>query len=236
MSLLSLIQNASDRLGIVRPATVITSTDQQALRLLGFAQQEGKALARRHTWQVLTKEGTFTATATETQTNALPTDFDRWIDGTFFNRSRKRPVFGPLNAQDWQFAKSVVATVIIESFRQRGSTTDILITPTATAGDSYAFEYIGKNWCQSSGAVAQSAWASDTDTGILEEELMTLGVVWRFKAGQGLDYSEEFRNYELMVAQATGRDGGRRVLNAGAYMSGRRPAAQFIQDGSWNLV
>lgn len=235
MSLLSLVQNAADRLGIVRPATVITSQDQQALRLLGFAQQEGKALARRHTWQILTKEGTFTSTATETQTSALPADFDRWIDETFFNRTRKRPVYGPLNAQDWQFAKSVVATVIIESFRQRGAANDILITPTPTAGDSYAYEYISKNWCAKSDATPQSAWALDTDTGILEEELITLGVIWRFKAGQGFDYAEDFRNYELMVAQAIARDGGKRTLNAGYSLQSRRPTAPMIQDGSWNL-
>lgn len=235
MTILTICQNAADRLGIVRPSSVITSTDQQALRLLGYAQQEGKALARRHAWQILVTEASFTSTATETQSSALPSDFDRFVDDTFYNRTRKRPVYGPLNAQDWSFSKAVVATVLIESFRQRGSTSDILITPTPTAGDSYYFEYVSKNWCQSSGGTAQSAWASDTDTGILEEELMTLGVIWRFKAGQGFDYAEEFRNYETMVTQAIARDGGKRTLNAGYYIGSRRRRAPFVQDGSWNL-
>lgn len=197
MSLLTICQNAADRLGIARPSSVINSTDNQTLRLLGYAQQEGKALQKEHAWQILVKEQSFTATATETQSSALPSDFDRWVDDTFYNRTRKRPVYGPLNAQDWSFSKAVVATVLIESFRQRGSTSDILITPTPTAGDSYCFEYVAKNWCQSSGGTAQDAWAADSDTGIIDEECMTLGVVWRFKAGQGLDYAEEFRNYEL---------------------------------------
>lgn len=235
MSLLTICTNAADRLGIVRPSSVMTSSDQQTLRLLGYAQQEGKALQKDHAWQVLVKEGTFTATATETQTSALPSDFDRWVDDSFYNRTRKRPVYGPINAQDWQFSKAVVATVLIESFRQRGSTTDILLMPTPTAGDSYYFEYVAKNWCQSASSTAQSAWAADTDTGILDEELMTLGVIWRFKAGQGFDYAEEFRSYELLKAELKSRDGGKRTLNAGYYIGTRRRRAPFVQDGSWNL-
>jgi hypothetical protein len=232
MTLLTICQDAADRIGISRPSSVIASTDQQALRLLGYAKQEGKALARRHTWQKLTTEQTFTATATTVQSTAIPTDFDRFVDETFFNRTRKRPVYGPLNAQEWQFAQSVVSTVLVESFRQRGDS--VLLTPTPTAGDTYAFEYISKNWCESSGGTDQATWAADADVGLLSEELMTLGVVWRFKHGQGFDYSEDFRNYEMEVAQAILQDGGKRTLNtAGRNRSWHR--APFIQDGSWNL-
>jgi hypothetical protein len=77
------------------------------LQLLGLAQQEGKELARRHTWQRSSRKQTFTATATETQSTAIPSDFDRFIDETMFNRTRKRHVYGPLNPQEWQFQKSV---------------------------------------------------------------------------------------------------------------------------------
>lgn len=234
MSLLTIIQDAAGRLGLSQPSSVIGSSVQQTKNLLAAAQVEGKSLAKRHAWQILTAEQTFTATATETQSSAVPTDFDRFVDETFYNRTQKRPVYGPLSAREWQFAKSVVTAVIIESFRQRGSSTDLLMTPTPTAGDSYAYEYISKNWCESSGGTNQSAWAADTDTGILDEELMTRGVMWRFLRGNGLDYGEEFRDYEMMVRQAISRDGGKRTLNTGARGS-RAPHAPLVQDGSWNL-
>jgi hypothetical protein len=70
MSLLTAIQNACDRIGIARPTSVVGSTDQQTLRLLGYAQQEGKELARKYDWQVLVKETTFSSTATAVQTSA----------------------------------------------------------------------------------------------------------------------------------------------------------------------
>lgn len=233
MSLLTLIQGACDRIGIVRPTSVIGSTDQQVLRLLGYAQQEGKDLAQKYDWQVLRAEQTFISVAQASQTGAVPSNFDHFVNETFFNRSKKRPVFGPMSPQEWQFAQSVVSTVIVESFIVRSDA--ILLTPTPPAGDSYAYEYIKNTWCQSSGGTAQTAWAADTDTGILSEELMTLGVVWRFKAGRGYSYDEEFRSYEIMCAERFARDGGRRTLNAGYRPDARRPRAPFIQDGSWSL-
>jgi hypothetical protein len=75
MSLLSIIQNASDRLGLTRPSTVISSTDPGIITLLGLAQAEGKSLYDRHTWQVLQTEYTF-STADGTASYELPAAFD----------------------------------------------------------------------------------------------------------------------------------------------------------------
>lgn len=236
MSLLTLLGNAADRIGIARPSSVVSSTDQQVLRLLGYAQEEGKALARTHAWKVLTQEASFAGTATSVQTSAgstvIPADFDRFLDETFYNRTRKRPVYGPISAQDWQFSQGVVSTVLVEAFRLRGSS--MLMTPSPTSGDDYRFEYISSKWVQQVAGTATAVWTADADVGILSEELMTLGVVWRFKAGQGLDYSEEFRNYQLQVAQAVTQDGGKRTLNSGDR-HGRSRRGVFVQDGSWNL-
>jgi hypothetical protein len=232
MTLLTVVQNACDRLGITRPTAAYASTDQQIIQLVGLAQQEGKELAKRHTWQALTTEKTFTSIAAETQTGAIPTDFDRFIDDTFYNRSQTRHVRGPLTPQEWQFHKGVVATTIIEAFRVRGSA--ILLTPTPSAGQTYAYEYVSKNWCASSGGTAQSAWAADADVGTLPEELTTLGVIWRWQKAKGLDYAESFRTYETQVAIETSRDGGKPTLNFGrsANLGARLP---IIKDGSWSL-
>lgn len=233
MSLLTLIQNAADRVKLSRPSSVVSSTDPNARRLLALAQQEGVELAKRHAWQKITKEQTFTSTAAAAQTGAIPSDFDRIIDGTFFNRTAKRHLEGPLNSQEWQFAQAVTATTIIEAFRFRGNS--ILITPTPTGtSTTYAFEYVSTQWCESSGGTDQSAWAADTDTGILSEELMTLGVVWRWLKSNGSTYDEAFRTYEMQVAQAIARDGGKPTLNAGK-MHSNKPRGIFVPDGNWSL-
>lgn len=233
MTLLSVVQNSCKRIGIPSPTAAFNSSDQQIIQLVGLAQQEGKELARRYAWQVLTTEKTFSSTAAETQTGAIPSDFDRFIDETFFNRTMKREVQGPLTAQQWQFHKSVVATTIVEAFRQRGNS--VLITPTPSTGWTYAYEYVSKNWCESSGGTDQAAWAADTDVGILDEELMTLGVVWRWQRAKGLDYAESFNTYERQVAQAIARDGGKPRLNMGSGTALRSARVPIVPDGSWSL-
>ena len=235
MSLLSIVQNACDRIGIARPSSVIASTDQQTIRLLGYALQEGKELARKYDWQALTRETTFESTATAVQTSAgstvVPSDFDRIKDGTFFNRTERREVFGPLSPEEWQYVQATTTHSFVEAYRMRSD--QILLTPGDTSGDTLAFEYITKKWVTQAASTATATWTADTDTTALNEELITLGVVWRFKAAQGFDYAEEFRTYEMQCANEYMRDGGRRVLDMAGGTKPRRGVV--VPEGSWSL-
>ncbi len=236
MSLLTTIQNVCDRLGVVRPSSVIGSADQQIRQLLGLAQQEGKELARRHNWNFLTVEKTITATATETQSGAVPTDFDRMLNGTFYNRTASRMVEGPLDAVEWQRHKALTTTILFDAYRIRGNA--ILLAPTPNAGDSYAYEYISTYWIGTAAdptTLAKATWTIDTDVGILSEELMTDGIIWRFLKAKGLDYAEAFRTYEAQVMLAMARDGSKRTVNMGRSYDYRRPRTAQFPDGSWNL-
>lgn len=231
-----MIQGAADRLGVVRPSSVVGSADQQVRQLLALAQQEGKELARRYPFQVLVKEKTFTAIAAETQTSVIPSDFDRFVSDTFYNRTKKREVEGPLNAQEWQSYKASTTTVLFDAVRVRGDS--LLLAPTPSAGDSYAFEYVSTWWCTTAASTSGTlaAWVSDTDIGILPEEIMTLGIVWRFLRAKGLDYAEAFRSYEQAIMQRQGWDGGKRVSNmARGGFSSNLPRRPSFPDGSWSL-
>lgn len=235
MSLLTIIQNVADRVGLVRPTAVIGASDPQTRQLLALANQEGKELARRHDWQVLTKEKTWTAAATQAQTGVLPSDFDRFITGTFYNRTRSRIVTGPLTPQEWQDYQSRLTSIVYDAFRLRGST--IYLLPTPSGSDTYVFEYIQTGWCASDGDTVpdQTAWVSDTDASFLPVELIELGTIWRYKHSRGLDYAEDFRNWEMQFARITGREGGKRTLNMGAQVDKRQPRAPQAPDGNWSL-
>jgi len=206
MTLLSIVQNASDRLGLTRPSAVVASTDVQVLQLLGLAQEEGKDLAKRHTWQALQTEHTF-STSNGTASYALPSGFDAIIKDTVFNRTRRRRMYGDLTPEQWQETQSSLVTMVNPAFRIRGGL--FYISPTPTSTETVAYEYLSKNWCQSAGGTGQSAWAADLDTGVLDEELMTLGLKWRWKKSKGLDYAEDFTSYEIRVAKAIMDDGAR---------------------------
>lgn len=236
MSLLTIIQNAADRLGIVRPSSVVGSADLQIRQILAFANQECRELARGYPWQVLTFETTITATATETQTAAIPSDFDRFVTETFYNRTSKRLLQGPMTAQEWADYKGRTQTQIYDAFRVRGN--NLLIAPTPQAGDTYAFEYVSKYWATTaSGTTATlSAWAADDNVPLLDDELITDGVVWRFLQRKGLDYAEAFRTYETQKMLLQSRDGGKRRVNMAASRSLPGPFRPTWPDGNWQIT
>lgn len=221
MTLITIVSDASDRIGLQRPSAVMSSTDLTVRTLLGFAQQEGRELARAATWQALQTEKTFTTVAQELQTSAIPTDFDWYMQDTMYNRTSRRKVEGPLTPGEWQVTKATLVTLVNPAFRIRGR--NILITPTPSAGDTVAYEYISKNWCESESGTDQSSWAADSDVGLLDEELMTLGVIWRYRKSKGFDYAEDFRSYEVMKNQLMLRDGARPRINSGPGAIDRNP-------------
>ena len=234
MSLLTMIGSVARRVGIAPPTVVAAATDATVLQLLEFAQEEGRQLAHFGDWRVLRKEKTFTTVAAETQTDTpIPADLGAFIDGTLWNRSRREPMRGPATPQDWQAWKSNSTFPIEGVIYLRG--TSLLIQPTPNAGETISYEYRSSYWCQSSGGTAQEAWAADTDTGILSERLMGLGIIWRFKQSRGMEWQPDFAKYEFEVQQALAADQPRVIVDM-AY-GGRRdkfPGAR-PPEGYWQL-
>lgn len=233
MSLLSIVRNASLRLGLVPPASVVGNPDETATRLHALANQAGQELVRRHDWQVLTKEKAFTTVAAETQTDAIPTDFDRFVDGTAFNRDAKRRLNGPLSAQEWQVQKSLTISILLDAFRVRGNS--FLMIPNPTAGETVAYEYVSKYWVDddADGVGEATSFVTDTDTALLDEETITADCIWRYQQSAGLGYAETFRIAQIMIADRIARDGGRRVMDLGYTRAVSRPRMPNMPEGDW---
>jgi hypothetical protein len=214
VSLLSLVQTVTGLLSLPTPGAVAASADRQVIQLMAIANEEGLSLARRHAWQALTAEASFVTVNANVQTPAapIPPDFDRFVPNSFFNRTTRRPMTGPISPREWQWimAQPVYSTVYL-AFRER--TGQFLAAPAPPAGQAVYYEYVSKNWAHSSTGVAQSAFLADGDTALLDETLIQLGLRWRFLKAKGLDYAEDMQTYEREVEQAIARDGGSSMLS-----------------------
>ena len=236
MSLLTLLADAAVELGFAAPSAIFTSTDATVKLLRVIASKEGKDLARRFDWQILQKEGTFTTVAAETQVAAVTTtfsDFGHIVNGSMWDRTESRQVRGPLTPDGWQQKKAATAQITIgHYFRIRGGA--LLFFSTPPAGDSIYFEYISNKWCQSSALVAQTDWAADADTALIDEEIIRLGVIWRYRKAKGLDYGEDFRTYEMAVQDVFGPDAGRSTVDmTGVDMD--LGLGVNLAEGGWSL-
>jgi hypothetical protein len=209
LSLLSICQDAASQLGLRQPSIIVGSSDLTAQILFRFANQAGKELMRYHDWQALTVEALVTATASVVQAGALPSaDYDRMIyNAEIWNRSDDLRYTGPTPQRYWQQLQTGVAGGVVGWWRIIGGELNIL--PAPTAGKIIAFEYISKRWARSSGASAQAKFMADTDTTVLDEDLITLEMVWRFRQSRGFaQYAEDLATCEREKEKAASRDRG----------------------------
>ena len=207
-------QNVADFTGFERPVTVIDNTDPIARQLLALAQREGKQLMRVSDWAVLKKEHTF-STSSGTAAYSLPSDFDRLVLETSYNRSDNDILTGPISSAEYQLVNHGMATTgTTEKFRLKAASNALKfeLDPTPSSTQTIGFEYVSNQFCQSSGGSGQAVWTADTDTGILDETTMEMGITWRFKSSHGLDFSEDYRQYQLEVRQAIARNGSAPIL------------------------
>lgn len=233
MSLLTIVSEVCGRLDLPVPSAVAGSTDAQVVQLQALANKAGRDLASDYAWQTLVAEQTFTTTNTSVQSGAIPPDLDRFIPNSFFNRSTRRPIVGPVTPQQWQWliAQPSFSTVYL-MYRERGG--EFLIGPPTVAppaGQTMAFEYVSVNWAKSASGTPQASFQADTDTAYLDEGLIADATVWMFLRAKGMSYAEEMATYERNLEKAKARDGGSTELSIVPTRINLSRAN--VPDGSW---
>lgn len=237
MSLLTIVQAHCQRVNISSPATVIGSQDPQIVQIRSILEEEGNLLSTRGVWENLQNQCTFNSIAAEDQgnINSLATNGFRYIvNYTFWDRTDRLPVLGPEDPPEWQALKAVVVTG--PRYRYRIRQNKLLVNPPFPVDHEIAFEYISKNWItNSAGTSFYQYFAADDDETLLPEDLLILGLRWRWMKEKGLEYAELFRDYEALVKQYLGNDGGKKSL----YLDNRdwdgpKPGI-WVPDGNFPL-
>lgn len=176
----------------------------------------------------------------------MPSDFERPIDSTMWDRDRYWQMRGPLSPQQWQFYKSSIFSraTIQRRFRFRRVNTSppsvlFLIDPVPTDnGTQLVLEYASNAWCRSSpnppgSPVLQTSWQADSDVGILDEYLIRLGIKWRALERLGMAYDAALSEYETEVDKAIAQDGGSPILDMAPRSVPFLLSPWGIQDGNW---
>jgi hypothetical protein len=221
MSLLTICHDAADEIDILRPATIVNNVSPDARTLLRLANKVGRKIMKVFPWQILRKEHTFTAVAGETQTGIIPADFDRFVAETFWNRSGTVLITGPISSVEWQGLKAMDQTPEYPKFIYQGDVVKII--PGMGGGETLAFEYISENWCKASDTTPKSSFTADTDTGIIDEELLTRALVLEYLSSKGQPASKALVDYETYFNDLVGNDQptARILLSADIFGGGR---------------
>lgn len=198
MSLLTICQDAADQIGIERPQVVFGGLQSNEQLLLRLANKVGRHLAAIADWPALRSEAVLAASGGTVQANAIPADFLRFIPETFWNRAVPALVSGPVGAVEWARLEAVSTEGLRQRFTRRGS--DILVRPAPSAGEALAFGYISAQWVRSAGGVPRPRFEADDDVSVLDEETITLGVVYEFLETQGQPSALALAEYQRRIA------------------------------------
>lgn len=234
MTALTIVQDVAQRVNLPSPNT-IQSSDPQVIQLTALATKEGEWLSAQYDWQSLLIQNTFLTNATQqtqAQLSVVAPNYKKILNDIMWNRDLRRPVYGPMTPQRYQQVQAAVFAGPWNQFIIQGD--NINFFPIPAAGQTIAFMYITKNFCTSSSGTGQSRFMADSDILLLREDLFKLGVEWRWKKAKGLDYAQDFVDYETLLADAKAQDGTKDIINMGSARYDIYPGV-LVPSGSWPI-
>lgn len=215
MTVLSAAQSALIRLIGKKPSTIFSSQEQTVVEIADLVTEVGSDIAKSHDWQALTKIESITGDGVASAF-PLPPDFDRMglaqdvsdAKNWFWYYTKAPDLNTWIALQDGYYLGSVPPGwwIILED--------QFNFLPIPTAGADAKYPYISKNFAKDENGVPKPAFTNDLDTFVLDERLLTLGLIWRWRAQKRLEYAEDLQTYEIALSQSQARDGGARALRS----------------------
>jgi hypothetical protein len=239
MTLLSICQTAlQENAQFAVPATIVGNTDPTAVRLLALANRTGRNLLKVQgsaPWQAAIKTYTF-STVNGTATYALPSDFESFLALTMWDRTNHVYLKGPISATEYEVLNSgsvTIASQIMSYFRVVGNL--FTIFPTPTSARTIAFQYGSKWWVDtnSDGVADSDVFVNDTDTTIFDDDLMVLGVRWRFLAADGGAFDVEKDEFQQALDAALASDGGKDIIRFGQNILRYSPFGGYLPESGF---
>lgn len=170
-----------------------------------LVQDAAADIAKSHDWRALTR---IEAIPAGVDHYPLPADYDRMVLDSSF-----RGLLAVGSAGDWvDFTGN--GWIIL------GGT--IQFKPALNEGVSLV--YVSDEWARRSDGAPAADFISDDDEFVLNDRLLMLSLIWRYKEATGLEYAEDMQNFSTALEQEQGRDRGSQILTQAPrqFLSGRR--------------
>jgi len=302
-TLLELVDQVSAELGLSQPTSVIGSTNNQTVQLLGLAQRLGKDLVRDFEWQKLVKAYIWqteaainttgnitsgsrvitnipsttglqvgnvitgvgqtpyaeiltidsstqvtlnapvsTSTASVSMTFAkqdydVPSDYDRMISDTNWDRTDHWRNLGTKSSQDWQFLQGGIISIGPRE-RYRIYNGKFRIFQALTTVYNFSFEYVSNYWVCATGSAtgSKSAYTLDTDTSVFPDDLMLAGLKFYFLKAKKLDYGIELGEFTRALSYNKAQDVPVPSMSLAPVGMNQLVGPWSVQDGNWPTV
>lgn len=215
MSFLTSAQSAAIRLGVNKPSAFFSGPGRFEQEIVDLANEVVTDIVKAHDWRSLVLQREMVGDGVTTAFD-LPDDYDRMPKGADVGRMNWY-TWGYVDAPDLNFWNDLINGlaspspgywIMLDNKMQ--------FIPPVEENTTAEFYYISKAAIiDGDTQVRKNAFTKDSDTFVLDERLLTLGLIWRWRAMKRLDYSEDLQNYEIRLSQISAEDKGARAIRMG---------------------
>lgn len=205
MTVQAALQRAALRLVGYKPTAFFGATQSLEIELCDLVNEVADDIWQYNEWQA----GKRVATLTGLDVQDLPTDYDRMLQSS---------VIQDADTWLWGYAPYNDINQFLSDRDNGGMSTPggwILYGDQlhfAPAPNTNArFPYMTKNWAVAENGAPKDEFTNDNDTYLLNERLLTLGLVWRWRENKKLDASGDQDAFIKALDEYAAKDKGARV-------------------------
>lgn len=215
MSFLTAAQNAAIQLIGKKPPTFFSSDSQFCLEITTLANEIIADIVRDKDWRKLIKLKLMTGDSI-TQGFDLPLDYDHMPKGQQVHNASWPTwnYYGASSLDEWLNYLNGEPQVIPGAWLILSG--QMQFNPIIPTGQVAQYYYVSNQIVLEDGTGStKSQFTADSDTMLYPDRLLTLGLIWRWRAMKRLEYAEDMANFEKMKDQVAGEDKGSRILRDG---------------------
>jgi hypothetical protein len=215
MTVLTAIKKVCAVTGLTIPDVVFASDQREHQEMTYLANEMGRRIVFEHDWSKLKALTTITGDGVSVSF-PVPVTYGRMLkEGQIWSSKRRRvPLTHVVDTDTWLADK--IAGDVPENPQWTMFGSSLNIFPAPAIGEVLSYYYIP----------AFVEFAADADVFPLNERLLSLGMIWQWKANKGLPYAEDMQNYEIEMKALIRHDMGADIMAVG--LDRYRPNTQFI--------
>lgn len=206
MTILSVVQNVSMKIGLEKPDAVFISDSRDMEEMQEVIHDAVSDILQCYDWQKLQKIHTITGD-NSSETFALPSDYERMLEDGKMWSSRWTWAFNHITSIDeWLEYQVVPYTFVNGNWIIYGDEFHVL--PIMQTTETLKFAYIKNVIATSASDMDLTKFSADTDTFNLDEELLRLCIIYKWKQKKAQAYAQEMDDYEVRKLYLIGKDKG----------------------------
>lgn len=203
-TILEICREVADLAAVKRPDNLFNTSSQQERIFLSVAKSALDSLLRYGDWPELTREGCIMTNEGQCRyiiSQQVP-DFYSLLNNTIFVKDKHERVIGAITPEQWMRDKYFNSPgTDIKFTLQNGQM--IFLTPPPAAKIVFQYRSNGIVWDFKT-FEEKSVLSANDDVPVFDEYLVKLSILWRWLKRSGLDYSEEFNEYERELKKRFG--------------------------------